>query len=165
MSVRRLQGSALIISAVINLVGLMAPGSPPVRFLFIVGAVLLIFGVPAIQSVQPEGTLGWIGIVLIELAAVIALVVNINALAGGADLGAVPLVSAIAGAIGEVIVGWLTSRRSIFPQWAGWAFIVHGVLNLAGGLFGGGFVLGIIVALVGAAALFAYGWGITQHSR
>ena len=169
MSVRRLQGWALIISAVIDLVGLIAPGSSPVRFLFIIGAVLLIFGVPAIQSVQPEGTLGWVGIVLIELAAVIALIVNISAMTGGTDLGsALPLTSAIAGMIGEVIIGWLTTRRSVFPQWAGWAFIVHGVLNLVGGLFEGGSlasVLGIVVALVGAAALFGYGWGITQHSR
>ena len=70
MNIRRLQGAALIISAVINLVGLLGSGTSAVRILFVIGALLLIFGVPAIESVQQAGMLDWAGIALIELKAV-----------------------------------------------------------------------------------------------
>ncbi len=168
MNIRRLQGAALIISAVINLVGLIGSGTSPVRYLFLLGALLLIFGVPAIELVQRAGTLDWVGIVLIELAAIIALVLNIVSMSGGGSFSsAIPLTSAILGAVGRVIVGWLTTQHRDFPVWAGWTFMAEGVLNFVGGLLGNApfaEALGIVVALLGAAALFAYGWGIMQHS-
>ncbi len=74
MDLRRLQGVALIVSAVIDLVGLIGAGTSPVRFLFMLGALLLIFGVLAIEPVQQAGSLDWVGIGLIVLAAAIALV-------------------------------------------------------------------------------------------
>ena len=102
MNIRRLQGAALIISAVINLVGLLGSGTSAVRILFVIGALLLIFGVPAIESVQQAGMLDWAGIALIELAAIIALVLNISFMSGaGISSSALPLASAILGGIGR----------------------------------------------------------------
>src|SRR5512138_2236425 len=168
MNIRRLQGAALIISAVINLVGLLGSGTSAVRILFVIGALLLIFGVPAIESVQQAGMLDWAGIALIELAAIIALVLNISFMSGaGISSSALPLASAILGGIGRVIVGWLTTQRDAFMKWVGWAFLAEGVLNLIGGLMGGSSlaeIVGILVALLGAAALLGYGWGIMQRS-
>ncbi len=168
MNIRRLQGAALIISAVIDLVGLIGAGTSAVRYLFILGALLLMFGVPALQSLQPAGTLGWIGIGLIELAALIALILNVTGASGaGIVSNAIPLLSALAGGIGRVIVGWITTRRDVFPQWVGWAFIAEGVLNFLGGLLNAASlasVFGILVALLGAAALLGYGWFIMNRS-
>lgn len=167
MNIRRLQGAALIISAVINLIGLIGAGTSAVRFLFLLGALLLIFGVLAIEPVQKAGTLDWVGIVLIELAALIAFIVNITSMTGATiSSSAIPLASAILGAIGRVIVGWLTTRRNVFPVWAGWTFMGEGILNFVGGLLGSAplaTALGVLSVLLGAAALFAYGWGIMQH--
>lgn len=168
MGMRRLQGAALIVSAVIDLVGLIGSGTPAVRFLFLLGSLLLIFGVLAIEPVQQAGSLDWFGIALVVLAAAIALVLSLMSMSGGGNFGdAIPLVSAILGGVGRVIVGWLTTRRKVFPVWAGWAFMAEGILNLVGGLLANapfGEAVGILVALLGAAALFAYGWGIMQHS-
>ncbi len=168
MNIRRLQGAALIISAVINLVGLIGSGTSAVRFLFLLGALLLIFGALAIEPVQQAGTLDWAGVILIVLAAIIAFIINITSMAGAAvSSSAIPLTSAILGAVGRVIVGWLTTRRTVFPVWAGWALIGEGILNFVGGLLSSaslGTALGVLSVLLGAAALFAYGWGIMQHS-
>src|SRR5512142_397065 len=168
MNIRRLQGAALIISAVINLVGLLGSGTSAVRILFLIGALLLIFGVPAIESVQQAGMLDWVGIALIELAAIIALVLNLGSMSGvSITSGAIPLVSAILGAVGRVIVGWLTTQRDAFMKWVGWTFIAGGILNLVGGLVGASPLaeaVSILVALLGAAALLGYGWGIMQRS-
>ena len=164
MNIRRLQGAALIISAVINLVGLIGSGTSAVRVLFVIGALLLILGLPAIESVQQAGMLDWVGIILIELAAIIALVLTISSMSGASvSSSAIPLASAILGAIGRVIVGWLTTRHNAFPAWVGWALIAEGVLNFLGGLLSIE-VLGILVPLLGAAALLGYGWWIMQRS-
>lgn len=168
MNIRRLQGAALIISAVIDLIGLIGSGTPAVRVLFIIGGLLLIFGIPAIQSVQPAGTLQWIGIILIELAAVIALVLNVMSMSGGANFGeTIPLISAVAGLLGRLIVGWLTTQRDEFMKWVGWAFMADGVLNFIGDLITNSplaFGIGVLGALAGAAALLGYGWGIMQRA-
>ncbi len=166
MDLRRLQGVALIVSAVIDLVGLIGAGTSPVRFLFMLGALLLIFGVLAIEPVQQAGSLDWVGIGLIVLAAAIALVVNFMSTSGaGPSSDLVPVASAIFGAAGRVIVGWFTTRRNVFPAWAGWALIAEGLLNLVGGLVSGGPIFGILVALLGAAALFGYGGWLLQERR
>ena len=168
MSIRRLQGAALIIAAVIDLVGLIGSGTSAVRFLFLLGALLLIFGVLGIEPVQKAGTLDWVGVALVEIAAIIALVLNLMSMSGGGDVSsAIPVTSAVLGGIGRVIVGWLTTRRNVFPVWTGWAFLAEGALNFVGGLLGNApfaEAVGILVALLGAAALFGYGWGIMQHS-
>lgn len=168
MSIRRAQGWALIASAVIALLSIIGSDSSFFRILFILGAVLLILGVPAIQLVQRSGMLGWAGILLIELGAIIALAMNLTATGGSAVVGpAVPLISALAGALGRVIVGWLTTRTRVFPSWTGWAFIAEGVLNFLGGVMAPSLftsAVGLIVPLVAAAALAGYGWGIVQQA-
>ncbi len=167
MGMRRAQGWALIISALLGLLAILNSDSPVLRVLLIVGGVLLILGVPAIAAVQHMGTLGMVGIILIELAAIIALVVNIMAMGGSVAMGeAIPLASALAGALGRVIVGWLTTRENVFSAWVGWAFIAEGILNLLGGFVSAaplGAALGVLLPIVGAAALIGYGLGIVRN--
>jgi hypothetical protein len=168
MNTRRLQGWSLIVSGVIELLSLVRSDSAYFRVLLLVGTLLLILGVPAIESVQRSGVPGLIGIVLIELGAIIALVLNMMSLGGSAVFSPVlPFTSALAGAIGRVIVGWLTARKKAFAPWIGWAFSVEGLVNLAGGAFEvAAFtsIVGVIVPIVGAAALLGYGWGIVSQS-
>jgi hypothetical protein len=167
MGIRRLQGWALILSAVISLLSLVGSNSSLFRVLFFIGALLLIFGVPAIQTEQHAGILGWIGIILIEIGAVIALILNAASLNGSAySAMALPVASALAGGIGRLIVGWLTARRRIFAAWVGWAFLLEGLLNIFDGLVEAEYVtpvLGAVIPLLGAAALLGYGWGIIRR--
>ncbi|MGE5141381.1 MAG: hypothetical protein ACM3JD_18080 [Rudaea sp.] len=171
MNTRQLQGWALVLAAVLNLVGLVGflIGSDSIifRIVNLVGGVLFIVGIPAILSAQRMGTAGLIGVILLELAALVALVLNLLALTGATAPGEIlPLASAVAGAIGAVIVGWLTTRETVFPQWAGWAFILQGLLNLIGPLFGSGplaAALAVIGTLAGAAALLGYGFAIARR--
>src|SRR5512138_991960 len=135
MGIRRLQGWALVIAGLIGLLSIIGSNSSIFKILFIIGALLLTVGAPAIESLQRSGTLGWVGIALIELAALAALALNLMASgASMAETSAIPLGSALAGALGRVIVGWLTTRARVFPAWAGWAFIAEGVLNFLGGI-------------------------------
>lgn len=165
MNFRRIQGWALVVSALIALLSLVAGSISFFHYLNILGILLFIIGVPAIQSVQPMGTAGLIGILLLELAAVISLVLNLS---GGSGLGdSLPLISALAGLLGRLIVGWLTTQKRVFPAWVGWAFMLEGLLNFIGGIVHLGSLgsLDVIVAtLLAAAALFGYGLGITQKS-
>ncbi len=167
MSMRRAQGWALIISAVLSLLAILGSDAVVLRGLLLVGAMLLIVGVPAIGSVQQFGAAGTVGIVLIELAALVALVLNLMAFGSSSSMGGpIPFASALAGALGRVIVGWLTTRENVFPDWAGWAFIAEGLLNFVGGLIqspAAATALGVVLPLIGAAALIGYGLGILRH--
>lgn len=168
MSMRRLQGWALIVSALIDLVALVKADSPLVTAIFIIGALLFILGVPVIQSVQDGGTAALVGTILLELGAIIVLVVNIMMLSGNSGFSpAIPFASALAGVLGRFIVGWITTQRKVFTPWVGWAFIIEGLLNFLGGILQLGAlapVIGIVVPLVGAAALFGYGWGVVRYA-
>ena len=61
MNVYRLQGLALIVSAVCLLLGLFGPqsisviGPQATTFFLIVGGILYILGIPAVNSAQPTG--------------------------------------------------------------------------------------------------------------
>src|SRR5512140_1223222 len=117
MYITRFQGSTLIVSVAFGVAAALALRLP---ILLLIGVVLFMFGVPAIQTVQPMGTWGVIGIILLELVALIALVLNIQALSQSSGLGgALPLTSAIAGALGRLIIGWLTGRGKVFASWVG----------------------------------------------
>ncbi|MEW5939418.1 MAG: hypothetical protein AB1750_07145 [Chloroflexota bacterium] len=107
-----------------------------------------------------------LGIILIELAAVIAL--GINLLAGPEVSEALIQTSVLAGALGRILVGWLTARSNVFPAWAGWTFLLQGIINLAGyiylydlGTFGS--VLGTATFLLDSFAAFGYGLGIVRR--
>jgi len=165
MNIRRLQGWALLLSAICLLVGRFLPTLPIANgavILAILGTILLIFSIPAIQALQPEGLVGWIGIVLIELAALIALAFQLDLVSASG----LALISAILGMLGRVVTGWLTIRDNKFPAWAGWAFLVAGVLNLVGGFVGLGIVaevVFIIGILLEALALLGYGARLTRQ--
>ena len=166
MNIRRFQGWALLVILPIDLLSLVAGDAPWFRIILIISVILFIVGVPAIQSVQPMGTAGFIGIILIELAAVIAL--GINQLGGSGVNEAFIFTSVLAGALGRIIIGWLTARANVFPAWAGWVFLLQGLLNLTGYLFlfdlgTFGSVLGTITFLLDWVAVFGYGLGIVQR--
>ncbi len=128
MSVRRLQGLALLLSAVCLLLGAFGPRT--VIFVTI-GIILFILAIPAVYSTQPTGWIGLAGIVLLELAALIALGFRLDLVPP--SLGdSLSLTSAILGMLGAVIVGWLTTREHVFPAWVGWVFMVQGLLNFLG---------------------------------
>jgi hypothetical protein len=160
MNTRRLQGLVLVLSAVLFLVVHFAPNNSLFHVLALIGTVLFILGIPAIQAIQPTGAIGWIGIALVELGALIALAFQLSFINNPGMGGVLSMTSAVAGTAGRLIVGWLTTRRSVFPMWVGWAFIAEGLLNYLGGLFNFGpfaSLVSLIVILAGAAALFGYG--------
>ena len=165
MNITRLQGWALLVILPIDLLSFVAGDAPWFAILSLIAGILFIFGVPAIQSVQPMGTAGLIGILLIELSALIALSINHLGVSGE---NALPLTSVLAGALGRIIIGWLTTRANVFPAWVGWAFLSQGVLNLLGFAFlydlgTLGSALGTIAFLLDAVAAFGYGLGIVQR--
>ncbi len=165
MSVRRLQGLALLLSAVCLLLGAFGPRT--VIFVTI-GIILFILAIPAVYSTQPTGWIGLAGIVLLELAALIALGFRLDLVPP--SLGdSLSLTSAILGMLGAVIVGWLTTREHVFPAWVGWVFMVQGLLNFLGGLFNidaRGRVFPILVPILQTVATFAYGYFIFRiHNK
>ncbi len=168
MNIRRLQGWALIVSAVIDLVALFHSDSPVFSVIFVIGALCFMFGVPVIESVQHAGVLDWVGIALLELGAAIPIAANIVGLSGGAAFGSgILFTSALSGALGRVIVGGLTAQKRVFAPWIGWAFIVEGLLNFVGGILqvpALAFIGGVVVPVLGAAALFGYGWEVVQNA-
>jgi hypothetical protein len=165
MNLRRFQGWALMVILPIDLLSFVAGDAPWFAVVLTISVLLFMVGVPAIQSVQPMGTAGLIGIILIELAAVIALGINYL---GGPDVSeAFIATSVLAGALGRIIIGWLTARGNIFPAWVGWAFLLQGILNLTGYLFlydlgTFGSVLGTVAFLLDSVAAFGYGLRIVQ---
>jgi hypothetical protein len=165
MNMRRFQGLSLVLSAVCLLVGHFGPDSTLFHAVALIGTALFIFGIPVIQAVQPTGPIGFAGIVLLELAAVIALVFQLGVISSPSLGGVLGLTSAIAGLAGRLIIGWLTTRKNVFPAWVGWAFIAEGLLNVVGGIFNfGSFAntLSLIVVLLGAAALLGFGFLISR---
>ena len=173
MNVRRLQGLALIVSAVCLLLGLFGPQSislispQATTFYLIVGGILYILGIPAVNSAQPTGRLGLTGIVLLILAALIPLLFRLRMVPSGLADG-LSLTSALAGLLGAVIIGWITIREHVFPAWVGWAFLVQSLLNFITGQFNPGFLKGMIpifVPILDVVAIFAYGYFIYQLSK
>ena len=172
MNVRRLQGLALMVSAVCLLLGIFGPQSialinpQATTFFLIVSGILLILGIPAIHSAQPTGWLGLTGIVLLILAALIPLLFRLNMVPSGLGDN-LSLTSALAGMLGAVIIGWITIREHLFPAWVGWAFLAQSLLNFITGQFNPGFLKGMIpifVPVLDVVAIFAYGYFIYQQS-
>jgi hypothetical protein len=168
----RLQGLALILSAVSVLIGSFGPqnigiiGPQATMFLILISTILFILGIPALYSTQPTGWVGMTGIVLLEFAALIALGFRLNMVAWPSSLGdSLAMSSAVAGMLGALIVGWITTREHVFPAWVGWIFIVFALLNLIAGPFKFNFLAGVLVPflpLLQAVAVFAYGYFIFQ---
>lgn len=165
MNITRLQGWALLIILPIDLLSFVVGDAPWFGVLIAITVLLFIFGVPAIQSVQPMGTAGLIGILLIELAALIAFSINYLGVSGE---NALPTISVLAGALGRIIVGWLTTRANVFPAWVGWVFLSQGILSLLSfALLDDtvtlGSALGTLIVLLDSVAAFGYGLGIIRR--
>jgi hypothetical protein len=161
MNIRRLQGMALILSAVCLLLGALS--LQPI-ILITIGLILFILGTPAIYSVQPTVWMGLLGIVLLELAALIALGFRLQIFPSSLSDG-LSLTSAVLGMLGAVIVGWLTTRAHVFPYWVGWVFMVQGLLNFITGLFNIGAqerLFFLLIAILQTVASFTYGYLIYQ---
>jgi hypothetical protein len=161
MNVRRLQGLALILSAVCLLLTAFVGET---SIVVMIGVILFILGIPAIYSAQPSGWVGLAGIVLLELAALIALGFRLHLVPS--SLGdSLSLSSALLGMLGAVIVGWLTTREHVFPAWVGWVFMAQGLLNFITGLFNigaQGRLFPILIPILQTVATFAYGYFIYQ---
>jgi len=165
MNTRRLQGLALILSAVCTLLlGLSDPRTAIFDVIATIGVILFILGIPAIYLTQPTGWLGLVGIVLLELAALISLGFRFEVLPSSLE-SILAMTSAVLGSLGGVIIGWLTIREQIFPAWVGWVFIAGGLLNLIAGLFDFGSLVSVfrfILPVLQALGLLAYGYFIYQ---
>jgi hypothetical protein len=172
MNVLRLQGLALIVSSMCLVLGLFGPqsisliGPQATSFYLLLGIVLFMLGIPAVYSVQSTGWIGLAGILLLEIAALIPLIFRLRMVSSGLD-GALSLTGALAGMLGAIIVGWLTTRERVFPAWLGWAFIAQGLLNFFTGVFNLGNLTGAIpiyLPILSVVVQSAYGYLIYQQS-
>lgn len=172
MNIRRLQGLALMLSAVFFLLGLFGPqsisliGPQATSFYLIAGIILFMLGIPAVHSLQPTGWIGLVGIILLELAAFIPLLFWSRMVPSGLA-GSLSLTSALAGMLGAVIIGWLTLREHVFPAWLGWAYLAYGFLNFIAGQINFGSLQGAIpffISLLSIVVQFAYGYFIYQKA-
>jgi hypothetical protein len=162
MNIRRLQGLALILSAVCLLLAAFLGEN---SIVLTVGVILFILGIPAIYSAQPTGWIGLAGIVFLELAALIALGFRLHMVPPSSLGDSLSLASAILGMLGAVIIGWLTTKGHVFPAWVGWAFMIQGLLNFITGLFnissqGRPFL--ILIPILQTVVTFAYGYFLSQ---
>lgn len=188
MDIRRLQGWALIIGAmteillfILNWAGITNRIQYAHETLALVYSVLFILGLPAIQTTQPQ-TKRWgkIGLVLMFLPLahqfifeliniLVAQPLQINQLA---DSIWFPLESMGVAYSGYLLVGWLTIRARVFPAWIGWFLLTSGVLLTALLVLPidlstwpqalANFLL-LIIRFTEVVALAGYGWGIIRY--
>lgn len=167
-------GWALILSALIFLFGfvwdhlLNGPYTLFTVLLGVIGNILFLVGLPGIQQSQPQtGRPGQIGLILMGIGAIIAILANLLIRLAGVNVDDwVPLTSAIAGALGSMIVGWLTIRANVFRPWIGWLMIVGAILNILFPLLP---PQAVFISQIGlfaqSAALIGYGLFMLQRNR
>jgi hypothetical protein len=163
MNIRRVQGLALIIAAACLLIAFFSPEALA-KVLGIFSLLLFVFGIPAVNSSQPSGSIGLIGIVLMILAAVIAFGFRVGVFGDTGLDDTLIAASVIFGLAGRLIIGWLTVKKQVFSQWLGWALIASGVLNSAGLISLGSSAIAIAVTLLESAALAGYGIQLFQKN-
>jgi hypothetical protein len=168
MNIRRAQGWALFLGAAFLPFGLLGFEAEYFRYLGLIGVLLFIFGIPAINASQPSGTIGLIGIILIALAAVIPFGFHFGVFGDTRFDDALIATSVIAALAGRIITGWLTIKKQVFSPWLGWGLMAVGVFNLTGSLdlgsLGGG-VISIILTLLDAAVLAVYGMELIRKNK
>ena len=167
MNIRRVQGLALFVGAALLPLGLLDLNADYFRYLGLIGVLLFLFGIPAINSSQPSGPLGWIGIILIMLAAVIAFGFRAGVF-GDTGLEEVLIATSVLAALaGRIITGWLTIKQQVFSPWLGWGLMAVGVINLTGSLDLGslGIAISIALTLFDAAVLAIYGIQIFRKNE
>jgi hypothetical protein len=172
MNLRMMRGWALLINGIVGLLDIVSllTGNNALVFIIVneLLALLFIFGLPAIQELQPQtGRLGQAGLWCLGFAASIAFIVTLIFFFSTLEVNnLIPLSSAIFFLVGSVVVGWLTIRAQVFPPAVGWLLIFGGVLNLTSGLMPSGLImtlLGISGVLAQSAALVGYGWVIIRR--
>ena len=167
MNIHRVQGLALILGAVCLLLSFFISDTALSQAIGILGTLLFVFGIPAVHTSQPSGSIGLIGIILMILAAVIALGFGFGIFGGTSFDGILIVISALSGVAGRLIVGWLTIQKRVFSQWIGWALIVEGVISMGGFLdipaLASLYVFA--VSLAGAVAEFGYGVHIFRETK
>jgi len=174
MTLRQLGGWALLANALIGVLlslDMLVGGAntpPPVTVVQLIGLLLFIAGLPAIQAMQPQtGRLGQLGLLLLGLGAGIAFIVVAVYLAGGSTPSFLSFTSALTAVVGSVVVGWITIRAKVFPSWIGWLLLVTGVLNFAAGYLPAGMLTTTVDVIVGVATslpIAGYGWSIVQRT-
>ena len=165
MNVIRLQGLALILSAVcFLLLGLSDPRTALFDVISTIGVILFILGIPAVYLAQRTGRAGLVGIVFLEFAALIALGFRFELVPSSLE-DSLSLTSAILGTLGGIMVGWLTIREGVFPAWVGWIFLAQGLLNLIAGLFDFGSLVRMLLPVLQVIALIAYGYLIYRNNK
>ncbi len=169
----RLSGWALIVSALIFLVGfawdhlLNVPFSLFTVMVGLLGDILFLVGLPGIQQSQPQtGRPGQLGLILIGIGTIIAIIANLLIRLAGVEIDDwIPLTSAIAGSLGSLIVGWLTIRANVFRPWIGWLMMLGAILNiLAPVLPPEAIFISQLGLFAQAAALIGYGITMLQRS-
>lgn len=167
MNIRRIQGLALLIGAVCLPFGLLDLEADYFRYLGLIGILLFIFGIPAINASQPSGPIGWIGILLIILGAVIAIGFRVGVFGDTGFEDALIGTSVIGALAGRIITGWLTIKKQVFSPWLGWGLLAVGVINLTGSLDLGslGSVISIALVLFDSAVLALYGIEIFRKNE
>ena len=167
MNIRRSQGLALFLGAAFLPLALLDLNADYFRYLGLIGVLLFLFGVPAINTSQPSGPIGWIGILLILLAAVIAVGFRIGVFGDTGFEDALIATSVIGALAGRIITGWLTIKKQVFSPWLGWGLLAVGVINLTGSLDLGslGSVISIALVLFDSAVLAVYGIEIFRKNE
>ena len=188
MNIRRFQGWALIISALVStfvILFYLFGATGRIQYLYealtLVATLLFIFGLPSIQSAQPQTKLwGQIGTILMLIPLIDLLLVEFLYLFVGQSVLLSKLEHSIwtslakAGVAysGYLLVGWLTIRARVFPAWAGWLFLIYGAVmtvywQLPNDVWSSTvpeFLFWTLRAIE-IVALVGYGWGALDTNR
>ena len=146
MNIRRLQGLALIISALTGMLFYILNFLPyifnSIVILEVIYGVLFIVGLSAIQNIQPQTKKSWItrtrkwwiiGLIFMAIPPFHKIISGLTIIFAidlesyiWVDLG---FFMGIAYSGGYLLVGWLTTQTRVFPVWVGWLLIIAGILH------------------------------------
>jgi hypothetical protein len=152
MNTQRLQGLALILSALTGVL-LLLPFMKYLGYMFsnlievisVISAILFLVGISAIKSIQPQTKKSWgfrmrkwwlAGLVLMTIPTIGKIISNLNSIINN-DPG-IPnglaessiwrvLIFPVVAYSGYVLTGWLTTQTRVFPVWIGWVLMITGV--------------------------------------
>jgi hypothetical protein len=141
MNIGRIQGWALLISALASTLlrlGLANNIQHGTEILLLVSSALLIFGLPSIQTIQPQTKYwGLIGLFLLSIPAIDMFLAGLILLVVDQPLELNHLLSSVEVFLyttgimylGYIMVGWLTIQARVFPVWVGWFLLAVGIFN------------------------------------
>lgn len=190
MNIRRVQGWALVISALVNILlqifnitGLTNRIQYSFEILMLISGLFFIFGLFGIQTTQPTTKYwGQIGLALMLIPALDKITFSLMQLFENQSLEFNSFVSSIwiklasLGIlyVGYILVGWLTIRARIFPTPIGWLLLIVGVINnaiwlfvlnanLDDAAFSAISTLLIFIGWLEIATIAGYGWSIIRY--